>query len=483
MKYFLMTLLLMCHTLKAAHPKDQWLTMQQVLADVELAQTAYQRVHPGYDRYTTSKQLNDSWGRIKHQAKQNNGMSVSDFYLQLSETLAMIRCDHSKAELPKSLADDREVTPVYLPFKWQYIENQVVIESATDSSGFQKGDVITHIDGETVNHRIQQLYRYVPTDGFTDEVKIHAIASSTEHRGGALDHFGALLWPTRATTQINYTDLTGNQVEKVVKRITYSAWKKLGKNRIRNFKDAVEFKNINPDLSYLRIDTFVNYRSPIKPDKLFDPIFTQLNNNPNQTLILDLRENGGGSNEPPHRLLAHLMPTKFRPAKEVRVKTLNLDGLTEHVFTWEKSALKPKSSRFTKNEDGSYSFKPNVLDDTQWIKPDKTAFNGKLIVLTSSKNSSGSTNLLSILKSRPQTTFLGEPTGGSQQGPTAGVIFFLKLPESGITTRLPVFRYYNDVTSFEPGKGISPDILVSTLKNDFINNVDTQLQAAFDLVE
>ncbi len=379
------------------------------------------------------------------------------------------------------MADARETTPVYLPLRWQMIEDQVVVINATKESGLHTGDVITHIDGQAIGERIDQLYRYVPTDGFTDHSKINAIAASSEHRGGALDHFGALLWPADDQVHITYQDSAGQAKEKSVARINYSAWKKLNGAKRRNFIDAVEFKYLDEHTGYLKIDTFVNYRNPIKPDKLFDPVFKQLQQDNTPRLILDLRENGGGSDEPPQRLLAHLMPKKFRPTKDVRIKTLNLDGLREHLSTWDKRALKPKASRFNQNDDGSYSFKAHVLDATSWIKPDKSAFKGQLIVLTSRNNSSGSTNLLSVLKARPNTTFVGEQTGGSVEGPTAGVLFFLKLPASGITARIPMFRQYNDVANFEPGMGITPDVFATQSKSDLLNDVDSILQAALQL--
>jgi hypothetical protein len=465
------------------HPRDQWLTAAQINADIDLAEVTYQRVHPGYTRYTTAKTMTDAWQQIRTQANQQSGMRLADFYLHVSEVLALVRCDHSKAELPKALAEARESTAVYLPFQWQFIDNQVLVEQATTSSGLVRGDQVISIDGVSINERLQQVKKYVPVDGFTDHTKMNLIAASSEHKGGALDHFGAMLWPTDTQVLINYIDLTGNNKQKSMQRINYSQWKKLSPSNARNFIDAVEFTQLNQNTAYLKVDTFVNYRKPIKPDKLFDPIFKKLKKQQTKNLILDLRENGGGSNEPPQRLLAHLMSTQFRQAKEVRVKTLNLDDIKQHVFTWEKSALNPKASQFNQNDDGSYSFKPKVLNDTQWTQPDKTAFKGRLIVLTSRNNSSGSTILLSVLKSRPNTTFIGEPTGGSVEGPTAGVLLFLKLPASGITTRVPMFRYFNDVEQFEPGMGIKPDALVSTTKHDFINGVDSALQAAIKMTQ
>ncbi len=483
MKTLSLILTFFFHSVAAAeHPRDRWLSFAEVDADLSLAQRAYEHIHPGYTRYASAEELQQSWQNIRLHAQQHQGMRLADFYLRLSATLALVRCDHTKAELPKTLAEARETQPVYLPFTWQMVEGKVLVDSATVESGLVRGDVILRIDGMSIHERIDALYKYVPVDGYTDHVKINAIATSAEHRGGALDHFGALLWPTEPNATIQYLDRQGKQHSKTVPRLAYAAWKSLAsKQGARNFADAVIFETVNEHTAYLKIDTFVNYRQPVNPDKLFDPIFKQLKRDRTANLILDLRQNGGGSSEPPHRLLAHLIKEKIRPAKEVVVKTLQLGDLTEHVSTWDQRAINPPASRFTQNDDGTYRFKPDVLDHTQWIKPDKTAFTGRLIVLTSRNNSSGSTNLMSLLQSRPNTTFVGEETGGSVEGPTAGVLFFLKLPASGITARIPYFRYFNDVAAFTPGKGIQPDIPVKTREADFLSNTDVTLQAAIKL--
>lgn len=479
MRYFFLLILSTSLLAAETHPRNQWLNADAVIKDIELAQRAYAHIHPGYDRYSSAQELDAAWQSIQSIATTNSGMRLADLYLQISEVLAMIRCDHTKAELPKSLADARNTDPVYLPFQWQFIEDEVLVEYATEASGLNRGDTILMINDRPIVELVNSVLKYVPLDGYTDHTKMNLVATSLEHKGGALDHFGALLWQPQTLVKISYRNKQGQTVEKIMDRINYKEWLALTPAQIRNFADAVEFDWLNDTTAYLKIDTFVNYRNPVKPDKIFTPIFKQLSSG--QSLVLDLRNNGGGSNEPPHRLLAHLMPEKFRPAKDVRIKTLDLSDFKDHIFTWEKQALNPKASRFNQNEDGSYSFKPNVLDDTQWIKPDKYQFNGRLIVLTSANNSSGSTNLLTVLKNRPNTTFIGEETGGSKEGPTAGVLFFLKLPNSGITARVPAFRYYNDVTDFNPGKGIIPDILVRRNKQDFIMSQDSILNAAMKL--
>ena len=69
---------------------------------------------------------------------------------------------------------------------------------------------------------------------------------------------------------------------------------------------------------------------------------------------------------------------------------------------------------------------------------------------------------LAKLQDLGRATIIGEETGGSAEGPTANVLFFLKLPNSKIVARLPAQRVYNDVDNFRPGYGVSPDIAVQT---------------------
>ena len=85
---------------------------------------------------------------------------------------------------------------------------------------------------------------------------------------------------------------------------------------------------------------------------------------------------------------------------------------------------------------------------------------------------------MTVLKKRPHTTFIGEATGGSVEGPTAGILFFLKLPNSQITTRIPLFRYHNDINQFEPGRGLEPDIYVTDSIEDFLQDRDAILDRA-----
>ncbi|MEL7232109.1 MAG: S41 family peptidase [Pseudomonadota bacterium] len=462
-------------------PGDIRLTPAQVERDVALAIEAYERIHPGYTRYTDQDTLNAAWQAIIDEAAANDGMTKADLYLASNRTLALIRCDHTKAELPNDMAERRKTVPVYLPAKWTLIEDRALVEFTSEDSGLEFGDEILAIDGQPIAERIEAVLPLIPYDGKTDFVRTNEAAQSFEFRGGGVDHFGEFLWAANPTVDLTIKRGEAEPQILTVNRITHPQWRALGADAApaSNFKDAVTFERIGDNAAYLRVDTFVNYRQPVKPDTLYDPIFKAIKAEKRDTLILDLRSNGGGSDDASNRLIAHLISDKAPLMSDVRVKTLNIDGLRDHLWTWDSRALNPNPLGFTQNDDGTYSMRRLANDNLKALKPDRTAFKGKLIILTSSANSSASTHLMSFLKGQnPDAILIGEQTGGSAQGATAGLLFTLTLPESGIKMRIPMLQQFINVDSFEHGYGMSPDIAVKITAADFLTGRDPAYERA-----
>ena len=465
-----------------ASAADRLLSAEEIAGDVAIAREVYQRIHPGYERYTDPRVINAAWDRVVSDAAES-GMTLGDFYLRVSEVLALVRCDHTKAELPKPLADARKVQPLYLPFSWELVEGRALVtkdyRSADGSVSLERGVEIVSIDGRTIDDMVQELDTYIPVDGFTDQVKPIYMAASAEHMGGAVDHFGALLWDPSPVARLQVLRLNGVTEDLEVARINFTQWEQLAeKDTPRDFKNAVYFERIGDSAAYLRVDTFVNYRDPVDPDEIYKPIFKALSEEGRTELILDLRNNGGGSHDAQSTLMAYLIKEKTRIVKDTRAKTLDLDGIRQYLWTWDKDALDPNWLAFRKNNDGSYSLRDWVNDDTDIIKPKRDAFKGKLVALTSLSNSSGSTIFLAKLKGLGRATLVGEETGGSAEGPTAGILFYLTLPSSGIRTRVPALRSYVDIDEFEFGKGVTPDLYAPMTAAALIAGRDPALERA-----
>ncbi|WP_205631899.1 S41 family peptidase [Paraurantiacibacter namhicola] len=466
-----------------AQPQEAMLTAEQVARDVGIARSAYARIHPGYTRYTSAADMDAAWDSIIDRARADGGMSLGDFYLALNRTLALIRCDHTKAELPKALAAQRAERPPYLPLRWTWLDGRALVANAAPGTGLQRGDEILSVDGRPIAAMVAEITPYLPIDGYTEWSRRGAISQSREYQGGGLDHFGSLLWDYEPQARLEVRGTGGRVREISVQRTDYDGWLALAapEEGAANFPDAIRFEELDARTAYLAVDSFVNYRNPADPEAILDPVFEALAQGGQDTLILDLRKNGGGSNDATYGLMSYLLAESYTPMKDVRVATIELDDLRPYLTSWEPQALEPDPRAFTANDDGTLSLLPGLVEGTREIEPQELAFGGRLIVLIGDANSSASTNLIAGLKANDRATFIGSPTGGSAQGVTAGILFMVKLPESGIAARLPVLFQYNNVPAFETGLGVAPDIAAPMTAQAFLSGGDPALEAALQL--
>ena len=342
------------------------------------------------------------------------------------------------------------------------------------------------MDGETMQLLVERFSPLVPIDGYTEHVRTQELSYSVEFSGGAIEHFLAAERVPPAMAQLRIRKVDGTQQTLSVPRIDFNQYRLMQRDAraaVRNFSEGVRWHRIGNDAAYLAVDSFVNYRTPVKPKKLFKPIFRALEKEQRNTLILDLRNNGGGSNEPMAELLARLIEEPTQLTKDIRVRTIDFDAIRPHVSTWSQEALNPKPEWFTTNDDGSLSMRADFDGSYELLSPSKSGFRGRLIVLIGPNNSSGATLMIAKLKDLRRATLVGQPTGGSAEGPTAGILFFLKLPNSGVKLRLPVQRTYNAIERFEPGYGVQPDIAVTPTLSQWLAGEDPVLARAMQMLD
>ena len=102
----------------------------------------------------------------------------------------------------------------------------------------------------------------------------------------------------------------------------------------------------------------------------------------------------------------------------------------------------------------------------------------KVVVLTGPLNASGATMVVAKLQDMGRARLVGGRCGGSADGPTAGRIFTVVLPSSGIRVRIPLVFNQMAVTRYDPRGGISPDVLVEETVEHFRAGRDEVLAQA-----
>ncbi len=477
-------LVLLCLLFSVANAElpDPVLSSEQAAEDIGLLRLALEQTHPGYGRYTPVAEMERAFAALESMAV--DGIPVNQLYVESSRLLSMLRCDHTKAEIPKALASYRDEVPSYLPLQGRLVDGRFFAwHSGLD--GIRRGDEIIAINGRSLASITEAILPLIAFDGYTEHARSASFGKTSELKGGALDHFLPLLYGHSERFEIDIVNARGERRSVGGDALTYGDWLALDPDstgRYRNFSDADAVRLTFPKsrVALLAVDTFVNYRTPVNPDDVYRKLMEQAEGA--HTLVLDLRQNGGGSEDASIGLLRFLMDRPFRVYREKRVKSIDHGELREHYGTWEQAALDPNPAGFDALDDGTYRLKPEFAgQEVRKLQPAEEAFSGRLVVMTDRNNASGSTALMTVLRERDNTVFVGETTGGNPDGTTAGILFFLKLPNSDITVRVPWFLHVPDSDVSYGGKGLEPDEAVRVSISDLVAGRDPILQRAIEL--
>ncbi len=445
------------------------------LADVVLLERVLNVLHPGLDRYSPQAELDAGMERLRRAV--SGGTTDGQMYLEISRFLELIRCDHTKAEYPESLRTWRELNPSFLPIQTRIIGERLFV-GASRTEGLDPGDEILSINGEPSSRIIEEVEALISIDGFTDHARADEAELSSEYLGSGIDTFLPLL--RGFSSRFSFTVRSGDDAPI---RTVETAALTLGDYQaidpgadVRNFKDAVSIERLDDRTALLRVDTFVNYREPVDPDTVFGPIMRSLNESGVEHLIVDLRRNGGGSDDAAISLFRHLISEPVRAESLAEAKTLPIpDDVKQAVTTWDMDALNLQPTGLDRGPSGMWRLPDGGEID---IAPAIDHFKGRVTALSSRGNASGSTLLLASLQSQANVRIVGEPTGGSVEGPTAGLIAFCRLPSCGVTVRVPLIRSYTGLSSREPGMGVTPDLVVWRTVEGFRAGRDEALEAA-----
>lgn len=207
-------------------------------------------------------------------------------------------------------------------------------------------------------------------------------------------------------------------------------------------RPPVEFRQLANGVTYVALNTFGNDEVL----KEFDSHFSDILNS--KGLILDVRENGGGSTGIGFAIIARL-----------------IDKATSQTSKWRTRDYRPTFRAWGKPEEW-------YEGDAGPIEPrgDKP-YLGPVVVLIGPKTFSAAEDFVVPLKATKRATLIGTPTGGSTGQPLFINIY-------GASARICTkWDRFPDGTEFV-GVGIPPDILVQQTRRDVAEGRDPALERA-----
>lgn len=213
--------------------------------------------------------------------------------------------------------------------------------------------------------------------------------------------------------------------------------------------------------AYLNVPTFSNARlravGATFPEAIH-AVFAQLDQRETKDLILDLRENGGGSEPNESILFSYLVekPLRKYAAVEARGRHIAVTSLSGKRFETdvfddedESQQLPIGQSRLTRRNTPPHGLMSRWTTFTP-------VFQGRLVVLVGGNTFSGGAELASMLRHTQRAVFVGEEVGGADDGNTSGYRWTIQLPNSGMKLTVPLLQF-RMAWSSQPGRGVLPD--------------------------
>jgi len=454
--------------------------------DLQVTKAAWESLHPGLYRYNSPQQI-DSLFDDAH-SRITNIRSRKDFFILLSQLNIQLRCGHSFVSYynqPESI--EEEIFPKrFLPLLFKVINGEFIItHNLSDHENIRAGDEILSINGIT-NKRITDSFLTVSkADGRNglakklDNISIYPNdIGNTKHT--LTDIFFPLFFKPGDETsyKLQIRNQEGRSTEYVIPLTTKSQRQDLYNAKYGQLpvkEKTWNLTKVNNETCILKLGDFAVYNWKFNFKNWLDSTFVSIKKEKFKNLIIDIRQNEGGSDDVRDEVLSYIIqyPVSCHNSHKRFYKYLSIpDSLQPYLKTWDKSFRKPKDSSMFQPSDGLYLEKASI-EKCDTLYPKQNRFKGQIFLMTDVTNSSSTFLMADIIKKGNFATIVGEKTGGSRQGINGGQYFFLNLPGSKIEMDVPLV--YQTTGTTNPDEGISPDYEVVTTARDIRLKKDAQV--------
>jgi len=315
------------------------------------------------------------------------------------------------------------------------VEGRPVLTSIADlpelrASGLRVGMELVSVDG-------------TPVDPLRKKYELIASASTPQGRADTVDWM-LLQGPPSSIVRLVFRGSGGTTVDADFKRNQSSVPAKALPWR----KPAFEYRELPGNIAYVALNSFDSEAVVKRFDEYFDRI------QKSSGLILDVRENGGGSSGNGYNIVARLID------KGVKLQT----------SAWKTRDYQPASRAWGRPE----GWHEGTHDQIE--ARGETPYTGPVVVLIGSKTFSAAEDFLVPLKMSKRATLVGAPSAGSTGQP-------LSIPLYQASARICTkWDRFADGTEFV-GVGVQPDVRVEPAIADIAAGRDPVLEKAREVLK
>ncbi len=352
--------------------------------------------------------------------------STAQYYRVLDELCALLQDGHTKVVAPDAVRDKARAR---VPLRTGMIEGHVMVQEVFEpglrAHGVLPGMEITAVDG-------------VPVRTYAARMVTPTISASTAQDRAYRSYGYALLEGERSVpVNVTFKDARGKTSVQALQRMAWDDWDKLA---VR--PEPFLMRTLTGGVAYVALNSFGSAQAADAFMAAFDQIA------PSSALIIDLRDNSGGSSNVGYRILATLADRPFAKSG------------------WSTRHYKPSYRAWG-------TALPNFDGDPETVPVDPLRrYTKPVLLLTAAGTFSAAEDFALAFDAMGRGRIVGEPTGGSSGQPLT-----IALPGGGHARICTKQDRYPDGRLFV-GIGVQPNLLVHPRVADLRRGSDSVLQAA-----
>lgn len=359
----------------------QRLSPAQQMADFDTLCAKLECVHPDLYLYQSNEEYESRKAKMK--ASLTDSISISDFYLKIAPFMANIKDGHSMMLPPitDDLISHAKRDGRTMPLRIKVTGDAFTVEyPVIDNSGICEGDTILSINGVKSADILERMY------GLWGAEKDNGIKE-----GSVNAYWSPLLWYMyRWSESYVFTVKRGDKIEKIcLEGVPQSVALKAIKERQSKAKPESFSCKFSAD--YTRATLTIRNVFQETELKLFcDSVFKEINRRKVPEVIIDMRNNTGGSSQCVERLISYFPHPDYSLYSKSLLK----------VSAYSKAYNKDRHPEIYREICGLPDGELFVMKDTP-VKDnleDANLYRGKITILVNNKTYSGASTFAHIMR-------------------------------------------------------------------------------------
>jgi hypothetical protein len=456
-------------------------TVEELQQDFLAMRSSLEESHPGLYLYKSKSTIDSIFNT--NSSSLNKTMTGREFMLLTCRVSSQIGDGHLKVVPPKIQLDSLDFGPTAIPFNVYCVNDKLYVRknySSLDDKEFLGSQIIS-INGHSIEDFIQEYLQIFPSDGNNLTHKYRLLSSNRY-----FTRYFSMLYGYAEQYKVDYISLNETALKtKTLQGLPFDNLLKIADERypakIEEQKPAYFKINEDEKYAYLKIKSFDKgqfKKNKMNFEKFLEASFKKMESTNIPNLIIDVRDNGGGTDEYGRILFSYFVNQPFDYYKSLR---MNKESFDCFKYT-NRPDMKAPTGMLKPNKEGTFDNvqHPNVGKQN----PSSPFYSGNIYVLINGWCFSTTSEFLSQLHFHTKAVFIGEESGGGYYGNCSGPTPDFTLPNTKVRIEIPLMNYRMAVENYQyHDRGLIPDYTVTPSIIDKISNIDIELNFTKKLIE